>query len=72
MLTKFDIAQVAHEINRAYCQSIGDDSQPTWEDAPDWQRHSALDGVHFHLENPLATPDASHNNWLRDKEKDEQ
>lgn len=28
------IAQVAHEINRAYCQAIGDDSQPCWNDAP--------------------------------------
>lgn len=32
------VAHVAHEVNRAYCQSLGDNSQPTWEDAPHWQR----------------------------------
>ncbi len=38
-------AQIAHETNRAYCQSIGDQSQPPWESAPDWQRDSAIKGV---------------------------
>lgn len=28
-MTKTDIAQAAHEINKSYCHSIGDDSQPT-------------------------------------------
>ena len=32
------IAMVAHETNRAYCESIGDNSQPKWEDAPEWQK----------------------------------
>lgn len=27
------IAKMAHEVNRAYCQSIGDNSQLPWEDA---------------------------------------
>lgn len=31
------IARMAHEANRAYCQALGDDSQPAWEDAPEWQ-----------------------------------
>ena len=35
------IARVCHEVNRAYCQALGDDSQPTWEEAPEWQRASA-------------------------------
>ena len=30
------IAQVAHELNKAYCESLGDNSQPSWEDAPEW------------------------------------
>lgn len=61
------IARVAHEVNRAYCQSIGDNSQPSWEDAPDWQKTSAINGVKFHLENPDATPENSHENWLAEK-----
>lgn len=62
------IAKVAHEINRAYCQALGDDSQQEWESAPDWQRSSAMNGVEFHISNPDAGPDHSHNAWLAEKE----
>jgi len=64
------IAKTAHEVNRAYCVSIGDKSQPSWEDAPDWQKKSAVNGVKFHLENPDAKPEDSHNSWLKEKETD--
>lgn len=64
------IAKVCHETNRAYCQTIGDDSQPTWENAPEWQRMSAIDGVKFRLLNPEAGPEASHENWCRQKLND--
>lgn len=63
----YAIARVTHEINRAYCQAMGDDSQPSWDDAPDWQIKSAVNGVLFHLENPNAGPDASHNSWMKEK-----
>lgn len=62
------VARICHEVNRAYCQSIGDDSQLPWEDAPDWQRESAIDGVKFVMEHTFAGPDASHENWRRAKE----
>ena len=62
------IAQVAHEINKAYCEAIGDFSQPTWEMAPTWQKESAKDGVRFHIKNPDALPSDSHDNWLKEKE----
>ena len=39
------IARVCHEVNRAYCRAIGDESQPAWEDAPDWQQRSAVLGT---------------------------
>ena len=61
------IAKVAHEVNRAYCFAIGDTSQVAWEDAPQWQRDSAINGVNFHLANPTAGPDHSHNEWLKEK-----
>ncbi len=64
------IARVAHEVNRAYCDSIGDTSQPAWEKAPEWQRQSAVNGVKFHAENPTASPSASHENWLEEKRND--
>lgn len=61
-----DIAKVCHNVNKAYCESNGDMSQPLWEDAPDWQRESAIQGVNFHLENDV-TPEMSHENWLKGK-----
>jgi hypothetical protein len=70
MMSIENIAQFAHEINKAYCEAIGDSSQPTWEDAPEWQKSSAIAGVKFHLENPNAGPDASHNSWLKQKEEE--
>ncbi|MCI0565186.1 MAG: RyR domain-containing protein [Nitrososphaera sp.] len=63
------IAKVAHEVNRAYCQALGDTSQPAWEDAPDWQKSSAINGVVFHLTNQDAGPDHSHNEWLKEKQE---
>lgn len=66
-MTVEQIAQVAHEINKAYCESIGDDSQPSWNDAPDWQKSSAVNGVRFHLDNPDAKPSNSHESWLKQK-----
>jgi len=65
-----EIAERAHEANRAYCESVGDTSQPPWANAPRWQHDSALDGVRFTLANPAATPEDSHANWLRAKAAD--
>lgn len=62
-------ARAAHEVNRAYCISIGDFSQPSWEDAPEWQKSSAIDGVKFHLAEPR-TPQESHESWLKQKREE--
>lgn len=69
-MNRNDIAQVCHEVNRAYCQALGDNSQPTWADAPDWQRDSALLGVALHANNPAAGPQASHESWMAQKVAD--
>lgn len=69
-MTVEQIAQVAHELNKAYCSSIGDHSQPTWEDAPEWQKSSAIKGVEFHLANPFAGPSSSHESWMKQKEEE--
>jgi len=63
-------ARAAHEANRFYCESIGDTSQPTWDDAPHWQTYSAVNGVLHMVENPSSTPEQSHNNWMLQKERD--
>jgi RyR domain len=67
MSDSIKIANVCHEANRAYCQTIGDNSQPSWEDAPDWQRESAIKGVEFNIANPSASASASHDSWLEVK-----
>jgi hypothetical protein len=64
------IARVCHEVNRAYCQALGDDSQLPWVEAADWQRESAIKGVAYALENPDAPVSAQHDAWLADKKAD--
>jgi hypothetical protein len=65
-----DIAKVCHEANRAYCASLGDASQLPWDQAPEWQKTSAIDGVKYHLLNPDSKPSDSHENWSRVKVED--
>jgi hypothetical protein len=61
------IAKVAHEINRAFCTAMDDFSQLPWDEAPQWQKESAVLGVIFHMENPKAGPAASHESWMEQK-----
>lgn len=59
-------ARAAHEVNRAYCQALGDHSQPAWADAPEWQKNSARMGAELHLTQD-AGPEASHQSWMKQK-----
>lgn len=69
-MTAEQIARVCHEVNRAFCESQGDHSQPRWADAPEWQQDSAVAGVRQILNNPDTTPEQSHEGWLRQKAAD--
>ena len=69
-MTHENIAKVAHEMNKAYCQAIGDNTQTSWEDAPEWQKESAIKGVQFHCDNPESTPEDSHKSWQMQKVAD--
>ena len=60
------IARVCHQVNKAYCESQGDLSQPDWEDAPEWQRASARMGVELHMTGDHG-PEASHASWMAQK-----
>lgn len=62
-----DVARIAHEVNRAYCQAIGDNSLLPWGDSPDWQKRTVMKGIWFHLDNPEADANASHESWLNEK-----
>ena len=64
------IAEIAHEVNRAYCESIGDHSQVSWGDAEDWQKDSAIDGVRRMLNNPRLSAEQMHEAWVEFKKAD--
>lgn len=57
-------AHAAHEMNRVYCLSHGDDTQVPWEEAPDWQKESCIK-----VRGVLAGngPAESHASWLVEK-----
>ena len=63
------VAAAAHMANRAYCMALGDDSQPEWVAAPEWQQSSARSGVVAALD-PNQTPEKSHEAWLAQKLRD--
>ena len=65
-MTTIDVARVAHEVNRAYCEALGDASQVPWDEAPDWQKTSAQNGAAMHLREDVG-PEASHEAWLKEK-----
>lgn len=69
-MTPEQIARVCHEINRAYCEAMGDPSKKPWEESPDSQRQSAANGVKYAIEHPEVTPEEMHANWLKEKVQD--
>lgn len=59
-----EIATEAHETNRIYCRSIGDDSVTLWYYATEAQRDSVRAGVRQLLAHPERTPREGHESWL--------
>lgn len=66
MKTIEEVAEICHEMNAAFCRAIGDDSQRSWADAPEWQRESAVVEVQFHLDGDHPAS-AGHDSWMRQK-----
>lgn len=63
------IAHNCYERIRAFSFSIGEKNVFSWNFAEEWQKNSVRNGVKFHLINPYATPEDSHNNWMTEKER---
>lgn len=59
-------ARAAHEVNRAYCLALGDTSQASWDESPDWQKSSSRNGVAGVLLSGDG-PEDSHRSWLAEK-----
>ncbi len=66
-MNEIEIAEVCHEVNRGICFAMGDLSQQSWAQAPEWQRKSAIAGVKFAIDNPEAPDSAQHDAWCKDK-----
>lgn len=66
----YSIAQVCHEANKAFALSQDDNSQLHWDEAPFSIKMSSIHGVLFRLENPEATPEDQHKEWMKSKLED--
>ena len=64
------MAMACHDVNKAYCESIGDFSQVSWDDAAENIKESARYGVMYRLMNPGSSPSAQHEVWREFKAKD--
>lgn len=63
------IARVCHEANRALQIETGDPAvSPPWDEAPEWQRTSAVEGVQHAIDG--ATPEELHEEWVAAKVRD--
>lgn len=60
-------AKAAHEANRRYCDNIGDSSQVAWDQAPEWQKASAIQGVIYAIDHHFPNGKAMHENWMEGK-----
>ena len=60
------IAKACHEVNKGLCTGLGDDSQLSWDEAPDWQRDSAVHGVEA-VRDQGPDPERTHISWLQEK-----
>ena len=65
-----EIAEIAHETNRAFCRTLGDFSQDPWDCCPQWQRDSIINGVLAIKRGIVNEPGQSHENWLKLKEEE--
>jgi len=63
------IARVCHEANRALQVEAGDPAvSPSWDEAPEWQRASAIEGVA--AAQAGATEQGLHQSWCDSKVQD--
>jgi hypothetical protein len=62
-----DVARLVHESNRIVCvaTSTGHDRRPHWDDAPQEQRDSCIDGVRKILSGAVKSVRENHENWRR-------
>lgn len=60
-------AQIAHEVNRGYCASLGDFSHKPWDQIDEDLQRSALEGADHVLAEKITSPEKSHEGWSETK-----
>ena len=65
------IARTAHEVNRAYCLGLGDDSHVPWDDTPQWKKEIVIAGVKAVMDGAATNklggavdPRVQHEHWM--------
>ena len=59
--------RVVHAAMSAYAEALGEPALPAWDEAPEWMRQSTLEGVRYRRDNPQATGEAQHIQWMDEK-----
>ena len=59
-----DVAKIIHQANKALCESQNDLSQKDYEEAEQWQKDSAIDGIKYFINNPNTPASALHQKWM--------
>lgn len=57
------IAKMCHEVNRAYCAALREDTK-SWDELSEKEQEVILGRVAFHILYPESKPSASHDNWM--------
>ena len=63
------IAKACHEANKAICD-MNNEPMESWDDAEQWQRDAAIQGVKDVLNDHSITPEKLHVQWMKNKEQD--
>lgn len=66
-MTNKQIAELCHAVNKAFCESIGDNSQPNWDNAPEWQHEAVVSIVKSHMKSNSFNPSDTHDIWMKQK-----
>ena len=66
---KFRVARIVHEINRLYCEGLGQ-YQPRWENTSDWQRDSTYQLIEKIIANPNIKNSECFEEWKKNKIED--
>lgn len=66
--TERKVARTAYEVNRVYCQAIGDPVPLPWDELPELSQQGYLRAVRQLAENPGMTPEEQHTKWVQTRE----